>query len=201
MTASGMRRAAAALLGAAVALALARSPLDAVAGAAAALAAEALVRSRAARRRAEGRSRALRAALPDALDLLAAALDGGAAPAVALPLVCAYMPEPFSGLVAEAASDAGEGMGAAVAAADPALRPLGALLRQSEELGVPIADALRLLAADTRALLRVELRERAAAAAPRMMLVVGSLLAPAALLIVIGGQVLYLRDTAGGVLG
>ena len=80
------------------------------------------------------------------------------------------------------------------------LRPLGSLLRQSEELGVPIAPSLRLLAADARARARIAARERAAAAAPKMLLVVGALLAPASLLIVVGGQVLILRNVAGSVL-
>ena len=104
-------------------------------------------------------------------------------------------------LVFDAVAHASEGgIGARLCAMDPALRPLGSLLRQSEELGVPIAGSLRLLAADARARARSAARERAAAAAPKMLLVVGGLLAPASLMIVIGGQLLVLRDVAGGVL-
>ena len=149
------------------------------------------------------RQRALTAVLPDAVDLLAATVDGGAAPDVALARVAEFVDEPLrSVLQAAAAADAGAGpgLGARLCALDPALRPLGSLLQQSEELGVPIAGALRLLAHDARARARAAAREQAAAAAPKLLLVVGGLLAPASLLIVIGGQVLVLRDLAGTVL-
>ena len=77
------------------------------------------------------------------------------------------------------------------------LRPLGAIVAQSDELGTPLAPALRLLAADERARRRSAARERAAAAAPRMMLVVGLVLAPAALLLIVGAQALTLVDALG----
>jgi tight adherence protein C len=149
------------------------------------------------------RQRALTAVLPDAVDLLAATVDGGAAPDVALARVAEFVDEPLrSVLRAAAAADAGAGpgLGTRLCALDPALRPLGSLLQQSEELGVPIAGALRLLAHDARARARAAAREQAAAAAPKLLLVVGGLLAPASLLIVIGGQVLVLRELAGTVL-
>ncbi len=151
------------------------------------------------------RQRALTAVLPDAVDLLAATVDGGAAPDVALARVAEFVDEPLRSVLqaaAAAAADAGAGpgLGARLCALDPALRPLGSLLQQSEELGVPIAGALRLLAHDARARARAAAREQAAAAAPKLLLVVGGLLAPASLLIVIGGQVLVLRDLAGTVL-
>ena len=169
------------------------APVGAMVGGTAAVAAM----RRAAARQRERRSRAIRAELPDVLDLLAAVVDGGAAPGAALACVCAKLPGALGHLVAEAFDGQIDGVGDRVADIDPALRPLGALLRQSEELGVPVAASLRLLAADARARLRAELRERAAVAAPRMLLVVGGLLAPAALLVVIGGQVLALREAIG----
>ena len=137
------------------------------------------------------------------MDLLAATVDGGAAPDVALARVAEFVDEPLRSVLREAAAadaGAGPGLGARLCALDPALRPLGSLLQQSEELGVPIAGALRLLAHDARARARAAAREQAAAAAPKLLLVVGGLLAPASLLIVIGGQVLVLRELAGTVL-
>jgi tight adherence protein C len=158
-------------------------------------------RRRAAAERA--RRRALTAVLPDAVDLLAATVDGGAAPDVALARVAEFVDEPLRSVLRAAAAaeaGAGPGLGARLCALDPALRPLGSLLQQSEELGVPIAGALRLLAHDARTRARAAAREQAAAAAPKLLLVVGGLLAPASLLIVIGGQVLVLRELAGTVL-
>jgi len=146
--------------------------------------------------------RALAADVPDVIDLLAATVDGGVATDVALARVADFVDEPLRALLLDAVEHGGElGVGARLCGLHPELRPLGSLLRQSEELGVPIAGALRLLAADARARARSAARERAAAAAPMMLLVVGALLAPASLLIVIGGQLLVLRDVAGGVLG
>lgn len=160
-----------------------------------------LLARRADTRQAAERSRAVRAQLPDILDLLAAVVDGGAAPGHALGRVCARLPGDLAAELVRIGDTADDGVVARIAAIDPALRPLAALLRQSEELGVPVAGALRLLAVDARARLRADLRECAGAAAPRMLLVVGGLLAPAALLVVIGGQVLALREIVGGVAG
>ncbi|MGA0123094.1 MAG: type II secretion system F family protein [Gaiellales bacterium] len=156
------------------------------------------------RRRASAiaRTRRLAAALPDALELLASAVDGGAATDAALRRVAEFAdPELGEVLRTALAADDPAGSGVALRRADPALRPLGSLLQQTDELGVPIAGALRLLAADQRLRARTEARERAAAAAPKMLLVVGGLLAPAALLVVIGGQVLAMRELVGPVLG
>jgi tight adherence protein C len=143
----------------------------------------------------------LAARLPDVIELLAATVDGGVATDTALARVAEFMDEPMRSVLLDAVEQSGEhGTGARLCAVDPALRPLGSLLVQSEELGVPIAGSLRLLATDARARARSAARERGAAAAPKMLLVVGGLLAPASLLIVIGGQLLVLRDVAGGVL-
>lgn len=143
---------------------------------------------------------ALAGQLPDVMSLLASSVDGGCAAEVALRRVAEFAPEPLRSVLLEAiAAGIDGGVGARLCAIDPVVRPLGALLRQSEELGVPIAAALRLGAADARARAQALARERAAVAAPKMLLVVGTLLAPAALLIVIGGQVLVLRDVAGAV--
>lgn len=145
--------------------------------------------------------RLLIAALPDAVDLLASAVGGGASTEIAVARVAEFADEPLRSLLLDAVAHGGEvGTGTRLCELDDALRPLGSLLRQSEDLGVPVAAALRLLAADARIRARAAARERAAAAAPKMLLVVGGLLAPASLLVVIGGQVLVLRDVAGPVL-
>jgi tight adherence protein C len=138
------------------------------------------------------------AALPDALELLAAAVASGAAPDVAIRRVALHVGPPIDSALARAMQEAREGdIGGALCREDPTLRPLGALLRQSVELGVPVTNALHLLAIDARALARAQARERAAAAGPRMLLVVGGILAPASLLVVIGGQALVLRSLIG----
>ena len=155
-------------------------------------------RERAAQRR---RAHALTAGLPDVLELLAATVDGGAAPDLAIARVAVFAPEPLRGVLVDATQTATVvGLGLSLRGVDPALRSLGSLLQQSEELGVPISGSLRLLAADARLHARAEARQRAAAAAPKMLLVIGGLLAPAALLIVIGGQALVLRSLIGPVL-
>lgn len=156
---------------------------------------------RAQRLAAAERSRRLRSALPDALELLASAVDGGCSTEAALQRVADFAsPELGDALRAATTAEDPGGIGRALRRGDPALRPLGSLLQQTDELGVPVASALRLLAADQRLRARAEARERAAAAAPKMLLVVGGLLAPAALLIVIGGQVLAMRELVGPVL-
>jgi Flp pilus assembly protein TadB len=85
-----------------------------------------------------------------------------------------------------------------VLAREPALRGLGALVASSEELGVPLASALRGLAAHERERRRREIRLRAAAAGPRMTLVVAGMLAPAALLLVVGAELLAVVRTVRG---
>jgi len=175
--------------------------LHGLVGAATALAGGVWLMRRRRVRRQQEHGRALAARLPDAVDLLASTVDGGAAPEIALARVADFVEEPLRTALLDAIAHGSEGgVGARLCVLDPALRPLGSLLLQSEELGVPIAAALRLLAADARARARAAAGERAAAAAPKMLLVVGGLLAPASLLVVIGGQVLVLQDLAGTVL-
>ena len=139
--------------------------------------------------------------LPDALELLAAAVDGGAPLARSLEAVALHAPPPLGPVLAAAAAEAyevgGPPLGRAIAERHAVLRPLGAIVAQSDELGTPLAPALRLLAGDERARRRSAARERAAAAAPRMMLVVGLVLAPAALLLIVGAQALTLVDALG----
>ncbi len=191
-----------AVVGAALGMALAGAPAGAALGALAAVTASIASERRRRAAAARLRRRLLVAALPDAIELLASTVDGGAPAETAIARVADFVGEPLAGLLRAAGAEARDaGIGPYLRAADPALRPLGSLLQQSDELGVPIATSLRLLAADARLRARVDARERAAAAAPKMLLVVGGLLAPAALLIVIGGQALALRSLIGPVLG
>ena len=155
-------------------------------------------RARTATRAAEARSRALRRELPDAVELLAAAIDGGAPVDRALHAVAGHVAEPLASELRRAAEPGAAERPGAVLGRQPALRPLGALVASSEELGVPLASALRSLAAHERERRRREIRLRAAAAGPRMTLVVAGLLAPAALLLVVGAEVLAVVRTVRG---
>jgi Flp pilus assembly protein TadB len=155
-------------------------------------------RARTARRSAEVVSRDLRRDLPDALELLAAAIDGGAPVDRALLAVAAHVGEPLAGELRRAADPHAAARPGTMLARRPALRSLGALVASSEELGVPLASALRGLAAHERERRRREIRLRAAAAGPRMTLVVAGLLAPAALLLVVGAELLAVVRTVRG---
>ncbi len=148
------------------------------------------------------RGRGLRAALPDALELLAGAIDGGAPIDRATAIVAQHVPGPLGIELAREAAAAGRPgaprLGSSIAAVHPVLRPFGALLLSADELGVPLAASLREIAADERDARRRDAREQAAVAAPRMMVVVGLLLAPAALLVIVGGEGLALYRSFGG---
>ncbi len=143
------------------------------------------------------RARLVRDALPDALDLLAAALDGGASVERGLEAVGGYVPDPLGATLRAAALGAGGARPAVTLRAEPDLRATAALLAASDDLGVPLAEALRDLASDERERQSRTVRLRAAAAGPRMTLVVGGLLAPAALLLVVGAEVLAVFETVG----
>jgi len=151
---------------------------------------------------AAGATMAVRDGLADACDLLACAIDGGAPLPVALAAVARHTDGAVAAVlkaaIAAAARPDGPSLGQALRRASGGVRPLAALLAQAEELGTPLADALRLLARDERERRRLDIRERAARLAPRLMLVVGGVLAPAALLLVVGAEVLAVVDALGG---
>ena len=154
--------------------------------------------ARRARQSAVARARAFRGELPDALELLAAAIDGGAPVERALAAVAAHIGPPLSTELRRAATGSGDARPGVVLAREPALRALGALVSASEDLGVPLAGALRGLARHERERRRREVRLRAASAGPRMTLVVAGLLAPAALLLVVGAELLSVVQTIRG---
>jgi tight adherence protein C len=141
---------------------------------------------------------ALAGALPDALDLLAACVEGGATLDGALAAVAPHV-------------DGGLGMRLALCAADlrstrprrevlralggqpvRALERAGHALASADELGSPLAETLTEQAALQRELTRLAVRERAAAAGPKMALVVAVTLVPSALVLVLGSQALAL---------
>ena len=155
-------------------------------------------RARSERRAADATARALRRELPDAVELLAAAIDGGAPVDRALRAVACHVAEPLATELRRAADAHATERPGAILARRPALRSLGALVASSEELGVPLAHALRGLAAHERERRRREIRLRAAAAGPRMTLVVAGLLAPAALVLVVGAELLAVVRTVRG---
>ena len=156
---------------------------------------------RAARRHVERTDAGLARELPDALELLAAAADGGAPLVRSLAAVARHVPEPLSSALARAATTTarpdGPSLAHALAAEGPALRAMAALVGAAEDLGTPIAASLRTLARDERERTRRRARERAAAAAPKLMLVVGTLLAPAALLLILTAEILALLADLG----
>jgi tight adherence protein C len=72
---------------------------------------------------------------------------------------------------------------------------------QAEELGVPLADALEAIAADTRRLAAQSARRRAQRATPRITLVAISLLLPATMLLIVVGLVIGSGLQIGHVFG
>jgi Flp pilus assembly protein TadB len=145
-------------------------------------------------------SRPLPRDLPDVVDLLAAAVAGGAPVDRALQLVSRYAAPPLGDMLQRAVRSS-DRPSAVLRLADPQLAPLAALLAAAEELGTPLAAPLRQLAADLRERHAREVRLRAAAVGPRMMLVVAALLAPAALLLVVGTELLSVVDAMRGIRG
>ncbi len=152
-------------------------------------------RSVVARARKDG---ALAAALPDALDLLAACVEGGATLDHALATVSTHVDGPlgprFAACAAQLRSTRSRREvlrslgGESVRALDRA----GHALAAADELGSPLAVTLTEQAAMQRELARLGVRERAAAAGPKIALVVAVTLVPSALVLVLGSQALSL---------
>jgi tight adherence protein C len=80
----------------------------------------------------------------------------------------------------------------------PALAGLASALRLSDELGVPLADALARQASRARAAREREVQRRAAVASPRILLVVVFVLVPASLLPLVAAVGLTLAGSLGG---
>jgi tight adherence protein C len=149
---------------------------------------------RAARRRASR----LRAALPDALDLLAVGIAAGRSPQRVLGEISSAG-TPGEPLVAELAVavteiECGTPQRDAVArlrdrVPGAGLGALAAALERSRRFGSPLADQLHEQAASMRRDARRRIEERAARAAPKIQLVVALVLVPSVLLVIVAGLV------------
>jgi pilus assembly protein TadC len=155
------------------------------------------VRRRGVMRRAR-RDAALALALPDALDLLAACVEGGATLDGALAAVAPHVEGGLAVRLATCATELRstrprrEVLRALGGEPAPALERAGHALASADELGSPLAATLGEQAALQRELTRLGVRERAAAAGPKMALVVAVTLVPSALVLVLGSQALAL---------
>jgi pilus assembly protein TadC len=141
---------------------------------------------------------ALAAALPDALDLLAACVEGGATLDHALAQVSPYVEGAlglrFGACAAQLHSTRPRREVLRALGGEPvrALDRAGHALAAADELGSPLASTLTEQAAMQRELARLGVRERAAAAGPKIALVVAVTLVPSALVLVLGSQALAL---------
>ena len=141
---------------------------------------------------------AIGSALPDALDLLAACVEGGAtldhALAAVAPHVEGELGIRFGACAAQLRSTRPrrEVLRALGGAPVRALERAGHALAAADELGSPLAATLTEQAALQRELARLGVRERAAAAGPKIALVVAVTLVPSALVLVLGSQALAL---------
>jgi tight adherence protein C len=140
----------------------------------------------------------LAGALPDALDLLAACVEGGATLDHALAAVAAHVDGALGTRLAACAAQL-----RSTRPRREVLRTLGGepvreldraghALASADELGSPLAATLSEQAALQRELARLGVRERAAAAGPKIALVVAVTLVPSALVLVLGSQALAL---------
>ncbi len=140
----------------------------------------------------------LAVALPDALDLLAACVEGGATLDGALTAVAPHVEGALGVRLAHCAAELRstrprrEVLRALGGEPVRALERAGHALASADELGSPLAVTLSEQGALQRELTRLGVRERAAAAGPKMALVVAVTLVPSALVLVLGSQALAL---------
>lgn len=144
-------------------------------------------------RRARQRLRALRAGLPDALDLLAVGTAAGRSPLAGLNELGAGegpLARELAMLSAESScglpqSEALESLRRRAPAREVAA--MCGLIERSRRFGSPLADQLREQASALRGVQRRRIEERAARAAPKIQLVVALLLVPSVLLMIAAG--------------
>jgi tight adherence protein C len=135
------------------------------------------------------RLRAMRAVLPDALELTRACAASGLPLRRALAATAAHCREPLAGELRKVTASAAAGTPLVRAFEDlaarnplPEIRALATAIAQSERHGAPLATVLAGIADDARRARERAIADRAAAAAPQIQLVVAALLVPAALL-------------------
>jgi pilus assembly protein TadC len=147
----------------------------------------------------QGRANAaLAAALPDALDLLAACVEGGATLDHALAAVAPHaeggLGPRFARCSAQLRSTRPRREVLRALGGEPVreLDRAGHALAAADELGSSLTSTLTEQASLQRELARLGVRERAAAAGPKIALVVAATLVPSALVLVLGSQALAL---------
>ena len=162
---------------------------------------EALLERAARRRRAR-----VRAALPDALDLLAVGTAAGRSPTTVLGEISTGASGPLACELAVAVMEiqCGVPQREAIAAVrervpGSGLGALASALERSRRYGSPLADQLHEQAAELRREARRGIEERAARAAPKIQLVVALVLVPSVLLMIVAGLVAN-SDTLFGAL-
>lgn len=140
-------------------------------------------------RRARARGAALRAALPDALDLLRACLAAGLPLRRSLSLVADHSAEPVAGEFACVAAETAFGISQATALdglaarnPEPEVRALVSAIRQAERNGSPLAPVIAAQAHDARLAHNRAIIERGARAGPKIQLVVSATIVPGALI-------------------
>lgn len=147
-------------------------------------------------RRARRRHRALVAALPDALDLLAVSASSGRSAAAGFAEIAGAGQGPLAHELGQAVAEIACGIppqaalaGLRSRAPGPELATLCASIERSRRFGSPLADQLRRQASALRVQQRRVVEERAARAAPKIQLVVALVLVPSVLLMIVAGLV------------
>jgi Flp pilus assembly protein TadB len=140
-------------------------------------------------RRAAKRGAALRAVLPDALDLLRACLAAGLPLRRSLSLVGDHCAEPVAGEFAAVAAETAFGISQSTALdrlasrnPEPEVRSLVSAVRQAERNGSPLAPVIAAQADDARLAHNREIIERGARAGPKIQLIVSATIVPGALI-------------------
>ncbi len=143
--------------------------------------------------RARGRLRALRARLPDALDLLAVGTAAGRSPLAGLAELGAGegpLARELAMLAAETSCGLAQGEALESLRRRAPVREVAAMcgvIERSRRYGSPLADQLREQATALRGVQRRRIEEQAARAAPKIQLAVALLLVPSVLLMIAAG--------------
>lgn len=139
-------------------------------------------------RRAESRSVAVGAAMPDALDLLRACVASGLPLRRSLALVAEHAQQPLAGEFAAASAEVALGVPLSAALERLAERNPGAEIRafvravsQAERDGSPLAPVIAAQARDVRLAHNRAILERGARAGPKIQLIVSTTIVPGAL--------------------